>query len=109
MADTVPTIRNFNNAPVIETVLSIQFKPIPGFTIPHFGLYWKGIRDEFKHCEIKNPIVHMIENFQTGPAQRFRPLHGPVSAGRRQLVPSMLREIHSDRFNKTDLFLTGKG
>ena len=70
MADTVPTIRNFNNAPVIETVLSIQFKPIPGFTIPHFGLYWKGIRDEFKHCEIKNPIVHMIEDFQTGPAQR---------------------------------------
>lgn len=36
VADTVPTIRNFGNAPVIETVLSIQFKPIPGFTIPHF-------------------------------------------------------------------------
>lgn len=70
MADTVQTIRSFKDAPVIETVLSIQFKPIPGFTIPHFGLYWKGIREEFKHCEIKSPIVHMIEDFQRGPAQR---------------------------------------
>ena len=70
MADTVPTIKSFKDAPVIETVLSIQFKPIPGFTIPHFGLYWKGIRDEFKDCEIKNPIVHMIEDFQRGPTQR---------------------------------------
>ena len=70
MADTVPTIRSFKDAPVIETVLSIQFKPIPGFTIPHFGLYWKEIREEFKHCEIKNPIVHMMEDFQQGPAQR---------------------------------------
>ena len=70
MADTIPTIRNFKNAPVIETVLSIQFKPIHGFTIPHFGLYWKTIREEFKHCEVKNPIVHMIEDFQRGPTQR---------------------------------------
>lgn len=70
MGDTVSVIRSFAKAPVIETVLSIQFKPVPNFTIPHFGIYWKEIRHEFELCEIKPPILHMIEDFALGPSQR---------------------------------------
>lgn len=57
------SIRNFKSAPVIETVLSIQFAPIKGFTIPHFGLYWQTIRTNYSHCEAKNPILHLVEDF----------------------------------------------
>lgn len=71
MSDNVPVIRTFKNAPVIETVLSIQFKPIPNFTIPLFGIYWQQkIRQEFPRCEIKPPIIHMIEEFAPGPSQK---------------------------------------
>jgi len=70
MANDVPTIRSFRSAPVIETVLSIQFKPIPNFTVPHFGIFWKEIREEFPRPEIKPPILHMIEEFSPGPSQR---------------------------------------
>ena len=70
MEHSTPVIKNYKAAPVIETVLSIQFKPISNFTIPHFGLYWKEIRSEFERCEVKNPIVHMVEDFQPGPSLR---------------------------------------
>lgn len=70
MADNVPIIRSYKQAPVIETVLSIQFKPIPNFTIPHFGIYWKQTLAEFPQSEIKPPILHMIEEFSRGPSQR---------------------------------------
>lgn len=70
MANPVPVIRTFKNAPVIETVLSIQFAPIPNFSLPHFGLYWKEIRNEFRDCQVKPPILHLVEEFGPGPVQR---------------------------------------
>src|SRR5690242_7805125 len=36
--DDLPT---FDNPPVIEAILSVQFAPIPGFTSGHLGWYWK--------------------------------------------------------------------
>ena len=39
---TDSTLRpKFDNPPVIETALSVQFAPISGFTSGHFGWYWK--------------------------------------------------------------------
>lgn len=32
----------FGAPPVIETVLSVQFQPIPGFTSAHAGCFWQG-------------------------------------------------------------------
>jgi uncharacterized protein (TIGR04255 family) len=32
---------SFENPPVIETVISVQFRPIAGFTSGHFGWFWK--------------------------------------------------------------------
>lgn len=70
MNDLVPEVRRFKHAPVIETVLSIQFAPIPGFSIAHFGLYWSHIRNEFPRTEIKPPILHLVEDLsKEGPIQ----------------------------------------
>ena len=60
------TIHDFIHPPVIETVLSAQFVPIEGFTLPHVGLYWKTIRGEFERFESKPPIGHIKESFSTG-------------------------------------------
>jgi uncharacterized protein (TIGR04255 family) len=66
MSELVPEIRRFKKAPVIETVLSIQFKPVTGFTVAHFGLYWNQIRQEFPKTEIKAPVMHIKEGFGAG-------------------------------------------
>jgi len=34
---------DFNEPPVIETVLGLQFDSLESFSIPHFGLYWSKI------------------------------------------------------------------
>lgn len=57
------TIHDFTKPPIIETVLSVQFVPIDGFTVPYIGLYWNTIRKEFGRFESKPPIGHTKESF----------------------------------------------
>jgi uncharacterized protein (TIGR04255 family) len=59
---------NFANPPVDETALSFQFAPIPGFTIPHYGLFWAEVRKDFPKFEIQQPITNVTEQF--GPPTR---------------------------------------
>ena len=63
MVPQLHTIRDFDDPPVIETVLAVQFMPITGLLIPHFGLYWKNIRDEFKRVQIRPPLENVKEVF----------------------------------------------
>ena len=58
-----PGLPEFNNPPVVETVLSLQFRPLKGFEIPHFGLYWANIKNEYPKYEIQPPLSHIIERF----------------------------------------------
>lgn len=60
------TIHDFSKPPVVETVLSVQFTPLSGFSIAHFGLYWQKIREEFKRVEVRPPVAHMKEDFSRG-------------------------------------------
>jgi len=63
---------DFAQPPVDETALSLQFAPIHGFSIPHFGLYWERVRSEYPHFEMQPPIANVIEQF------------GQATAGTRQ-------------------------
>ncbi len=56
-------IHDFDDPPVVETVLSVQFVPIDGFSIPHVGLYHETIRKEFKRYETKPALGHVQEIF----------------------------------------------
>lgn len=56
---------DFTQPPVDETALSLQFAPIPGFNVPHFGLYWDRIRNDYQRFEIQQPIPNVTE--QLGP------------------------------------------
>ena len=64
MTDRVPVIQSFKQAPVIETVLSIQYAPLSAFSIGYFGIYWNLLRHEFPRIEVKPPIMHKVENFE---------------------------------------------
>lgn len=53
---------DFLRPPVDEVALSIQFPPIAGFSVAHFGLYWNEIRRDFPRYEVRPPISNVIEN-----------------------------------------------
>ncbi len=45
MTNQVNPTNHYENPPVIETALSVQFDPIQGLTPAHFGWYWKSFLD----------------------------------------------------------------
>ena len=53
MKKKLPT---FQNPPVDETVVGVQFVPL-AITVPHFGLYWESIKDRYPTFETQLPIV----------------------------------------------------
>jgi uncharacterized protein (TIGR04255 family) len=62
---------DFTAPPVNETAISIQFAPIVNFGVPHYGLYWKLLRDEFPNYQVHPPIVNVTEQFDV-PARAPR-------------------------------------
>jgi len=55
---------DFENPPVIETVLGVQFAPIPGLTVAHFGWYWKSFLDQsWTNVVEAPPILEQFERF----------------------------------------------
>jgi uncharacterized protein (TIGR04255 family) len=58
---------DFLHPPVDEVALSIQFPPIPGFNLQHFGAYWQGIRADFPRFEVQQPIPNVTETFGPNP------------------------------------------
>lgn len=73
MANQTHTLRDFATPPVVETVLGVQFTPLP-FSIPHFGLYWSHIRSEFPRYRVLPPLGHVREQFGTPPGSTSRKL-----------------------------------
>jgi uncharacterized protein (TIGR04255 family) len=54
----------FDNPPVIETVLGVQFAPIPGFTSGHYGWYWKNVLDDsWVRALEAPPLTDQFETF----------------------------------------------
>jgi uncharacterized protein (TIGR04255 family) len=57
---------DFMQPPVDEVALSLQFSPIPGFGIAHFGLFWDRIRGNYPRFETKPPIANVTESVGSG-------------------------------------------
>ena len=54
---------DFDEPPVIETVLGVEFAPLEKWSIPHFGLFWARIKDDYPHHQALPPISSRIEKF----------------------------------------------
>jgi uncharacterized protein (TIGR04255 family) len=59
---------DFNNPPLDEVALSVQFEPIQGLQTPQIGLFWSTLRRDFLKTEQHPPLDPVIEQF--GPALR---------------------------------------
>ncbi len=51
----------FSSPPVIETVMGVEFVPIEGWSIPHFGLFWERLRSRLPRVEVHPPIASLVE------------------------------------------------
>ena len=102
MSEKARSLPDFLNPPVVETLLSVQFVPIPNLSIPHFGLYWSHIRSEFPSFQVQPPLSNVTEDFgpdSTSPSIGLQVLTEPVvrcwfldQAGNRII------QIQNDRF-----------
>lgn len=54
---------DFENPPVVETVLSAQFEPLTQIRAAHFGLFWSEIKDRFPKTEERPPLEPAFEVF----------------------------------------------
>ncbi len=57
---------DFAHPPVDEVAISLQFPPIPGFSVPHFGLFWRLIRSDYPKFNVQQPITNVMEHFGPG-------------------------------------------
>lgn len=56
----------FENPPVIETLLGVQFVPLK-LSVIHLGLFWARIREMYPRYRIQPPLDVAIEEFEAGP------------------------------------------
>ena len=71
---------DFNKPPVTEVVLSLQFDPIQGFDVPHFGLLWDRYRKNFPDVSTKSPLPPVFETYgspQSNQIVRFQLTQDP--------------------------------
>lgn len=62
----------FDLPPVIETALGVEFKPLQAWDMPHFGLFWDRIREDFPQYAVQPPMASQIEAFgPTAPQPRL--------------------------------------
>ena len=53
----------YSKPPVVETVLSVQFKPLPDFGAGQLGAYWKGLGPEWPHVVDAPSVEPVFEQF----------------------------------------------
>ncbi len=68
---------DFENPPVIETVLSVQFRPLGAMRVAHFGLLWNQFRDRYPTTEERPTLDPVVERFPE-PVRRRLGLHLPL-------------------------------
>ncbi len=65
ISDDLP---HFERPPVVETVLGVQFEPLPGFRNAHLGAFWKRLGEEWPHVSDAAPIGLQFERFDDAEA-----------------------------------------
>lgn len=96
----------FDNPPVVETMLSVQFDPIPGVRTAHLGLLWDAFKDSFPNVDERVPLEPVIERF---PANLSSQPQIRVEAGESFAIPRLwfvsksgneLIQVQNNRFSK---------
>src|SRR5712691_294974 len=62
---------NFDEPPVVETVLSVQFEPLTEMRTAHLGLLWEKFRANFPKTEARPTLNQVFEQFPETPRSRL--------------------------------------
>ena len=91
MDEPVDKLPSFRMPPVIETVLGVQFAPLPDLTGGHIGWYWRDYLDRTWSRVIEVPCLQdQFERFGQQTTWKFPSLQMSVS------LPNRLQIIHAD-------------
>ncbi|MBI4578337.1 MAG: TIGR04255 family protein [Planctomycetes bacterium] len=82
MTDMQASLPDFEDPPVVEVALSLQFDAIRSLRAPQLGLLWTEFRDRFPMVEEHPPIEPLVERFGALPRSaeagiRFQMVKGP--------------------------------
>ena len=48
---------DFEHPPIIEALMGVQFTPLKGWGIPHYGMFWQRIRSDYPKTSLHQPIA----------------------------------------------------
>jgi hypothetical protein len=94
---------NFDNPPVVETVLSVQFERLPAMRSVHFGLFWQRVRDRFPSTEEHPTLASIVEPATPPPVELRFEVQETLLLPRLWLLNSAgteMMQIQNDRFIK---------
>jgi uncharacterized protein (TIGR04255 family) len=85
MSDSLTPLPNFENPPVVEVALSVQFEPLPALKVAHLGHLWSAFREDgFTRTEDHGNLESVHEPFDPrvyaqglGIGIKFRSLEVP--------------------------------
>lgn len=100
-ADPLP---KFDNPPVNEVVLGVQFDPLTRLTPAHLGIWWAedDRRARYPLCEERPPLPTAVETFAAPGIPSFRLQVGPMSPALWFLSQTRneLLQVQRDRFTR---------
>lgn len=74
------SLPEFEKPPIIEALLGVEFAPLKGWAIPHYGLYWQRIRSKYPKQSAHPPLATAAELKKSGQAPVLELSMGPPSA-----------------------------
>ena len=83
---------SFKKPPVIETAISVQFKPVEGFTNAHLGLFWDQLRKAYPNVADAELIAPQVELFGDQVRRKLRLPSFRVVAGEAAARLQMISE-----------------
>lgn len=97
-----PELPEFDNPPVVETAVGVEFLPLQKWDVPHFGLFWHSLRHKYPHTK-----VQYIAPGPTGFPVVMIPIQLPVRCQFLTVDETQLIQVQNDRFFYNWQRLTG--
>jgi uncharacterized protein (TIGR04255 family) len=101
MSQKYGPLPEFDNPPVSEVALSVQFVPLAKWTAAHGGLFWAEVIADYPQADVQPPLVPQVERFGEEYWQRNLLVEfGEPGAARFWFVgdpPSRLIQVQRDR------------
>lgn len=112
MNQSTGKLPEFDNPPLQETILSVEFERLADWKIPHYGAFWTTIRDSYPIADAQPPLAP-APNDSTAPAG-VRISTGDTNLARACFInesKTMQVQVQNDRFltawahhNPTDVY-----